>query len=87
MTTYSVRACKQGDAAAFEELVGRYDRMLFASPEHVTHNREDAQDAVQEAFLKVFRKLSQFQEKSRSDLADPHHDQRVTDEAAKATRR
>ena len=60
-----VRACKQGDAAAFEELVERYDRMLFRVAQHVTHNREDAQDAVQEAFLKAFRKLSQFQEKSR----------------------
>lgn len=60
-----VRACKQGDTAAFEELVRRYDRMLFRIAQHVTHNRDDAQDVVQEAFLKVFRKLSQFQENSR----------------------
>jgi RNA polymerase sigma-70 factor (ECF subfamily) len=60
-----VHACKSGDAAAFEELVKRYDTKLFRIAQHITHNREDAQDAVQEAFLKVFRKLTQFQENSK----------------------
>jgi RNA polymerase sigma-70 factor (ECF subfamily) len=60
-----VHACKSGDAAAFEELVKRYDTKLFRIAQHITHNWEDAQDAVQEAFLKVFRKLTQFQENSQ----------------------
>jgi len=60
-----VYACKRGDAAAFEQLVKRYDGRLFSIAQHVTHNREDAQDAVQEAFLKVFRKLTQFRENSQ----------------------
>jgi len=60
-----VHACKSGDAAAFEELVKRYDTKLFRIAQHITYNREDAQDAVQEAFLKVFRKLTQFQENSK----------------------
>jgi RNA polymerase sigma-70 factor, ECF subfamily len=60
-----VHACKNGDAAAFEQLVKRYDRKLFRIAQHITHNREDAQDVVQEAFLKVFRKLSQFRENSQ----------------------
>ena len=60
-----VHACKRGDAIAFEQLVRRYDRRLLSIAQHVTHNREDAQDAVQEAFLKVFRKLTQFQENSQ----------------------
>jgi RNA polymerase sigma-70 factor (ECF subfamily) len=60
-----VHACKSGDVAAFEQLVRRYDSRLLSIAQHLTHNREDAQDAVQEAFLKVFRKLSQFQENSR----------------------
>jgi RNA polymerase sigma-70 factor, ECF subfamily len=63
--TALVHACKQGDAVAFEELVRRYDRRLLSVAQHVTHNREDAEDAVQEAFVKVFRKLSQFQENSK----------------------
>jgi RNA polymerase sigma-70 factor, ECF subfamily len=60
-----VHACKGGDPAAFEELVKRYDRKLFRIAQHITHNREDAQDAVQDAFLKVFRKLTQFRENSQ----------------------
>ncbi len=60
-----VHACKDGDAAAFEELVKRYDTKLFRIAQHITHNREDAQDAVQDAFLKVFRKLTQFRENSQ----------------------
>jgi RNA polymerase sigma-70 factor, ECF subfamily len=59
-----VHACKNGDVAAFERLVKRYDRKLLRIAQHVTHNREDAQDAVQEAFLKVFQKLDQFREDS-----------------------
>lgn len=60
-----VQACKNGDVTAFEQLVKRYDRRLLRIAQHVTHNLEDAQDAVQEAFLKVFRRLTQFQEKSK----------------------
>lgn len=55
-----VHASKNGDVAAFEELVRRYDRKLFRIAQHVTHNREDSQDAVQEAFLKAFQNLDQF---------------------------
>src|SRR5262249_52320354 len=60
-----VHACKQGDVNAFEQLVKRYDTRLFRIAQHVTHNREDAEDAVQEAFLKAFRNLSKFQEKAQ----------------------
>src|SRR5712691_3083283 len=60
-----VHASKSGDVAAFEQLVKRYDRKLLRIAQHVTHNREDAQDAVQEAFLKAFQNLSQFREDSK----------------------
>lgn len=60
-----VHACKQGDVNAFEQLVKRYDTRLFRIAQHVTHHREDAEDAVQEAFLKAFRNLDKFQEKSQ----------------------
>jgi len=55
-----VHASKNGDVAAFEQLVKRYDRRLLRIALHVTHNREDSQDAVQEAFLKAFQNLGQF---------------------------
>jgi RNA polymerase sigma-70 factor (ECF subfamily) len=60
-----VHACKDGDVAAFEQLVNRYDARLFSIAQHITHNREDAEDAVQDAFLKAFRKLTQFRENSQ----------------------
>jgi RNA polymerase sigma-70 factor (ECF subfamily) len=57
-----VHASKNGDAAAFEQLVKRYDRKLFRIAQSVTHNREDSQDAVQEAFLKAYQHLADFRE-------------------------
>jgi RNA polymerase sigma-70 factor (ECF subfamily) len=60
-----VHASKSGDVAAFEELVKRYDRKLLRIAQHLTHNREDAEDAVQEAFLKAFQHLDQFRENSK----------------------
>ena len=60
-----VRAAKQGDVAAFEELVRRYDRNVFRIANHITHNTEDAEDVVQEAFLKAYQNLNRFQEQSK----------------------
>jgi RNA polymerase sigma-70 factor, ECF subfamily len=59
-----VQASKAGDVAAFERLVSRYDRKLLRIAQNITHNLEDAQDAVQETFLKAFQKLDQFQAKA-----------------------
>jgi len=60
-----VHASKDGDVAAFEQLVKRYDRKLFRIAQHITHNWEDAEDAVQEAFLKAFQHLGEFREDSK----------------------
>lgn len=60
-----VRACKNGDCAAFEEIVKRYDRKLFRIAQYLMHNQEDAEDAVQEAFLKAFQHLGQFREEAK----------------------
>jgi RNA polymerase sigma-70 factor (ECF subfamily) len=60
-----VHATQGGDVSAFEELVERYDRKLLRIAEHITHNREDSQDAVQEAFLKAFQHVGYFREHSQ----------------------
>ena len=60
-----VHATKNGDISAFEQLVERYDARLLRIAQNVTHNREDAQDAVQEAFLKAFQHLDGFREDSK----------------------
>jgi RNA polymerase sigma-70 factor, ECF subfamily len=60
-----VHASKSGDVAAFEQLVKRYDRKLLRIAQSVTRNREDSQDAVQEAFLKAYQNLAAFREDSK----------------------
>src|SRR3954454_617335 len=60
-----VRAAKAGDISAFEQLVKRYDRNVFRIAQHITQNHEDAEDVVQEAFLKSFQNLNNFQEQSK----------------------
>jgi RNA polymerase sigma-70 factor (ECF subfamily) len=60
-----VQAAKRGEVAAFEELVKRYDRNIFRIAHHITQNREDAEDVVQDAFLKAYENLEQFQGNSK----------------------
>jgi len=60
-----VDAAKAGDVAAFEELVRRYDRNVFRIAQHITQNREDAEDVVQDAFFKAYSNLKQFQGQSK----------------------
>jgi RNA polymerase sigma-70 factor (ECF subfamily) len=60
-----VAAAKAGDISAFETLVGRYERKIFRLTQNITQNREDAEDAMQEAFLKAFEHLQAFEGNSR----------------------
>src|SRR5436305_1678458 len=60
-----VQAAKRGDITAFEQLVKRYDRNVFRIAQHITQNREDAEDVVQDAFLKAYQNLGQFQGNSK----------------------
>lgn len=60
-----VASAKAGDVSAFEELVSRYERKIFRLAQNITGNREDAEDAMQEAFLKSYAHLQNFQGDSR----------------------
>jgi RNA polymerase sigma-70 factor (ECF subfamily) len=60
-----VERARGGDVAAFEKLVRQYDRQVFRIANHITQNREDAEDVVQDAFLKAYQKLDQFQGNSK----------------------
>jgi RNA polymerase sigma-70 factor (ECF subfamily) len=60
-----VNAARGGDVASFEKLVRKYDRNVFRIANHITQNREDAEDVVQDAFLKAFMNLGQFQGQSK----------------------
>jgi RNA polymerase sigma-70 factor (ECF subfamily) len=60
-----VHAAKQGDIAAFEQLVKRHTALIFRVAMHILNSREDAEEVVQDAFLKAFQHLPGFEERSR----------------------
>ena len=60
-----VAAARGGDAAAFEELVNRYEGKIFRLTRNITGNHEDAEDAMQDAFLKAYAHLQDFHGDSR----------------------
>ena len=60
-----VAAAKSGDASAFEELVNRYEGKIFRLTQNITQNQSDAEDAMQDAFLKAFQHLKDFEGGSR----------------------
>jgi RNA polymerase sigma-70 factor (ECF subfamily) len=60
-----VHAAKEGDTSAFEQLIKRHTSTVFRVAMHITSSREDAEDIVQDAFLKAFRNLQHFEERAR----------------------
>jgi RNA polymerase sigma-70 factor, ECF subfamily len=60
-----VERVRAGDVSAYDELVRKYDRQIFRIAQHITQNREDAEDVMQDAFLKAYEKLDQFQGNSK----------------------
>ncbi len=54
-----------GDAQAFEELVRRHERRVYRTTFAITGSQEEAEDAMQETFLKVYQHLGDFQRASR----------------------
>lgn len=60
-----VQRAKAGDAAAFSELVNRYNRRIFRLTKHITQNQEDAEDVMQEVFLKAYTHLGGFEGNSK----------------------
>ena len=60
-----VAQARLGNTSAFNELLRRYERKIFRLALHITQNREDAEDVLQESFLKAFEHLDQFQGQSK----------------------
>lgn len=63
--TTLVNQARGGDNRAFSELVKRYEAKIFRLAQHITQNREDAEDVLQETFLKAYEHLDQFQGNSK----------------------
>jgi RNA polymerase sigma-70 factor (ECF subfamily) len=60
-----VAQVRAGDVSAYDTLVRKYERQIFRIAQHITQNREDAEDVMQDAFLKAYEKLDQFQGNSK----------------------
>jgi RNA polymerase sigma-70 factor (ECF subfamily) len=61
----AVAQARAGDSEAFRLLVERHSRALFRLAYRMTGNEHDAEDVVQEAFLKAYRSLDRFEERSQ----------------------
>ncbi len=59
-----VRRAQSGDGAALEALFGRFRARAMAVALKVLRNRDDAEDAVQDAFVKIWRNLHRFEGRS-----------------------
>jgi RNA polymerase sigma-70 factor (ECF subfamily) len=57
------RACA-GETEAFRVLVDRYSRKVFRLAYRMTRNEQDAEDVVQDTFLRAYRRLKQFESRS-----------------------
>jgi RNA polymerase sigma-70 factor (ECF subfamily) len=57
-----VRAIKAGDERAFEQMVDRYHSRVYSLSYGVLRNAEDAEEATQDTFLTLYRKIGTFDE-------------------------
>ena len=59
-----IRAVKSGSHEAFGELLGRYEKRIFNAVLRLVGNPVEAEDIVQDTFLKAFKALGTFQQES-----------------------
>src|SRR5579863_6598853 len=60
-----VAKAKAGDGDAFTALVKQYERKIYRLAKHITQNDEDAEDVLQDTFLKAYEHLDGFQGNSK----------------------
>jgi RNA polymerase sigma factor (sigma-70 family) len=59
-----IQEFKQGDEKAFNQLVLRYQKRIYDLTYHLVRNHEDAADLSQEVFVRAYRNLKKFEERS-----------------------
>lgn len=59
-----VSRAKQGDKRAFEEIVGLYEKKVFSTIYYMVKDENDVEDIAQEVFIKIYKNLNNFKEKS-----------------------
>ena len=60
-----VSRAQSGDNEAFAELVARYQNKIYRLARNITQSNEDAEDVLQETFLKAYSHLDGFQRNSK----------------------
>ncbi len=60
----TVALARDGDSEAFQALVERHSRAVFRLAHRMTGSAQDAEDVVQETFLKAYRQLSRFESRA-----------------------
>jgi RNA polymerase sigma-70 factor (ECF subfamily) len=60
-----IRRCQNRDLNAFKMIYDRYNQPLLHTAQRVLGQREDAEDAVQTTFIKLYRSIDNFQFKSK----------------------
>jgi len=60
-----VEKARQGDVEAFTSLINKYERRIFRMARQITQNDEDAEDVLQDTFLKAYEHLKSFQGQSK----------------------
>lgn len=60
-----VAKVKKGNTDAFRLLVEEYQHLAFTISYNIVKNRQDAEEVVQDSFIKVFNKIDQFKEESK----------------------
>jgi RNA polymerase sigma-70 factor, ECF subfamily len=61
-----VRRCVAGDAAAWEEIVQRFNRRIYNICYRFAGGGEDAEDLTQEVFIKIYRTMASFDSEKAS---------------------
>jgi RNA polymerase sigma-70 factor (ECF subfamily) len=56
----AIERCRDGDSGAFRLLVEKHSRTVFRLAYRMTGNEQDAEDVVQETFLRAFRRIESF---------------------------
>jgi len=62
--TAAVALARDGDSDAFRGLVERHSRAVYRLAHRMTGNPQDAEDVVQETFLKAYRQLGRFESRA-----------------------
>ena len=61
---YYIREILKGDTGSFSQLVEKYSRLAFSLSMKLLNQREDAEEAAQDSFVKAYNSLSSFQSSS-----------------------